>query len=187
MIDANKTCDTCAHIKTSLYDEPCRTCSASLSRGLPSSKWEPRNQAQQDEVNAQLRAVMDSMVVGTGVIKTENVDPKAYFTVPEMNEWADRIVNKTSGMKFDGGKRDFTLLPWAAVEEIVKVLEFGARKYERDNWKKVEDAQHRYTKAAFRHLIAYNNREINDPESGLPHLAHLGCCILFLLALEKIE
>jgi hypothetical protein len=91
------------------------------------------------------------------------------------------------GMKFDDGKRDFTLLPWAGVEEIVKVLEFGAQKYDRDNWKHVEDAQHRYTKAAFRHLIAYNNRETNDPESGLPHLAHLGCCILFLLALEKPE
>ena len=30
------------------------------------------------------------------------------------------------GRKFDGGKRDYTLLPWDALEEIVKVLEFGA-------------------------------------------------------------
>ena len=87
--------------------------------------------------------------------------------------------NVLTGMKFDGGKRDFTLLPWAGVEEIVKVLEFGAQKYDRDNWKHVDDAQHRYTKAAFRHLIAYDKGEINDPESGLPHLAHLGCCIRF--------
>jgi hypothetical protein len=128
-----------------------------------------------DEYNARLRASMYSMTMGTGVLKTERVDPKAYFTLPEQ------------GMKFDGGKRDFTLLPWGGVEEIVKVLEFGAAKYSRDNWKHVEGAQHRYTKAAFRHLIAYNNGEINDPESGLPHLAHLGCCILFLLALEKPE
>jgi hypothetical protein len=128
-----------------------------------------------DEYNARLRAAMDSMTMGTGVLKTERVDPKVYFTGPEQ------------GMKFDGGKRDFTLLPWPAVEEIVKVLEFGAAKYSRDNWKRVEGAQYRYTKAAFRHLIAYNNGEINDPESGLPHLAHVGCCILFLLALEKPE
>ncbi len=140
-----------------------------------------------DEYNARLRASMDATTLGTGVLKTERVDPKAYFTVPEINEWADRMVAKQPGMKFDGGKRDFTLLPWPAVEEIVKVLEFGAAKYSRDNWKHVEGAQHRYTKAAFRHLIAYNNGEINDPESGLPHLAHVGCCILFLLALEKPE
>lgn len=145
------------------------------------------DQTEQDELNANLRAVMDATALGTGVLKTERVDPKAFFTIPEMNAFADRIVNKAPGMKFDDGKRDFTLLPWAGVEEIVKVLEFGARKYDRDNWKHVEDAQHRYTKAAFRHLVAYNNREVNDPESGLPHLAHLGCCILFLLALEKTE
>jgi hypothetical protein len=141
----------------------------------------------EDEYNTRLRAQMDALVTGTGVMKSERVDPKAYFTVPEINEWADRMVAKQPGMKFDAGKRDFTLLPWPAVEEIVKVLEFGAAKYSRDNWKRVEDAQHRYTKAAFRHLVAYNNREINDPESGLPHLAHVGCCILFLLALEKPE
>ena len=42
----------------------------------------------------------------------------------------------------------------------------------------------RYVKAAFRHLIAYSQGEVNDKESGLPHLAHLGCCVLFLLSLE---
>jgi hypothetical protein len=140
-----------------------------------------------DEYNARLRAAMDSMTMGTGVLKTERVDPKVYFTGPKVNKWAEGVGAEQPGMKFDGGKRDFTLLPWAGVEEIVKVLEFGAAKYSRDNWKRVEGAQHRYTKAAFRHLIAYNNGEINDPESGLPHLAHVGCCILFLLALEKPE
>jgi len=91
------------------------------------------------------------------------------------------------GRKFDGDKRDYTLLPWDALEEIVKVLEFGAKKYDRDNWKHVDDAQHRYTKAALRHLVAHTKGEANDTESGLSHLAHLGCCILFLLALETAD
>ena len=121
-----------------------------------------------DEYNARLRASMDSMVQPKSLVIKVAPEPE-------------------QGMKFDGGKRDFTLLPWGGVEEIVKVLEFGAAKYSRDNWKHVEDGQHRYTKAAFRHLIAYDKGEINDPESGLPHLAHVGCCILFLLALEKPE
>lgn len=89
------------------------------------------------------------------------------------------------GMKFDDGKRDFTLLPWDSVESIVEVLEFGAKKYSRDNWRYVDDAKHRYTKAALRHMIAYTKGEIDDPESGMPHLAHLGCCILFLMELDK--
>ena len=89
------------------------------------------------------------------------------------------------GMKFDDGKRDFTLLPWDSVENIVEVLEFGAKKYSRDNWRYVDDAKHRYTKAALRHMIAYTKGEIDDPESGMPHLAHLGCCLLFLMELDK--
>lgn len=93
------------------------------------------------------------------------------------------VVQKTTGMKFDGDKLDYTLLPWDSIEDIVKVLEFGARKYARDNWKNVE--AERYVKAAFRHLIAYQQGETVDQESGLPHLAHLGCCVLFLLNLEK--
>lgn len=89
------------------------------------------------------------------------------------------------GMKFDSGKRDYTLVPWDGLEEVVKVLEFGAKKYARDNWKLVEKADIRYLAAAFRHMIAYNSGERTDPETGLSHLAHVGCCILFLLSLEK--
>lgn len=115
----------------------------------------------------------------------ETVD-KGWMTVPEINAWAEKTVAKQAamaGIKHDHMKRDFTLLPWDSVEEIVKVLEFGAAKYARDNWKNVE--ADRYVKAAFRHLVAYSQGEQNDKESGMPHLAHLGCCVLFLLSLEK--
>jgi hypothetical protein len=36
-----------------------------------------------------------------------------------------------------------------------------------------------------RHLHAFNDGEDKDPESGLSHLAHLGCCVMFLLEFEK--
>jgi hypothetical protein len=92
---------------------------------------------------------------------------------------------KQLGMKFDTNKLDYTLVPWAGVEEITKVLEFGAKKYARDNWKHVENAETRYLAAALRHLIQYSSGESNDQETGLSHLAHAGCCLLFLLSLEK--
>ena len=60
---------------------------------------------------------------------------------------------------------------------------FGAAKYSEGNWKGVEPV--RYKDAAMRHLVAYMNGEKNDEESGLPHLAHLACCVLFLLWQEK--
>ena len=100
----------------------------------------------------------------------------------QMTQAADRME---AGMKFDGGKLDYTLVPWDGMDEVVKVLEFGAKKYARDNWKKVEHANTRYLAAAFRHLIHHNNGEAADPETGISHLAHATCCMLFLLALEK--
>ena len=39
----------------------------------------------------------------------------------------------------------------------------------------------RYFSAAQRHLLAWNDGEDNDPESGLPHLAHASCNLMFML------
>lgn len=90
----------------------------------------------------------------------------------------------TIGRKFDYNKLRWSLLPFQALKEIVKVLEFGAQKYEVDNWKRVEGARGfdgRYANALLRHVIAYCSGEEIDPESGFSHLAHAGCNCLFLL------
>ncbi len=42
----------------------------------------------------------------------------------------------TGAMRADSGKRDWDLVPWRQLEEVVKILEFGARKYDRWNWQK---------------------------------------------------
>lgn len=87
----------------------------------------------------------------------------------------------TEGMKFDGGKLRWVLLPWKGLTSVVRVLEFGAKKYAVDNWKKVPDAENRYREALLRHVVAYATGEEVDPETGEPHLAHAAYCILFLL------
>jgi hypothetical protein len=83
------------------------------------------------------------------------------------------------GYKADAEKPDYMLLPWGPVEDIVRVLTVGARKYAPDNWQKVPNARHRYLAAGARHLVARMRGEVADPETGLPHLAHAGCCLLF--------
>jgi len=93
-------------------------------------------------------------------------------------------ANPPLGRKDDGGKSEFSLLPWKAVQRVTKVLMYGAKKYAPDNWRHVPNARKRYFDAALRHIIAWHGGEINDPESGLPHLAHAACCVLFLLELE---
>lgn len=88
------------------------------------------------------------------------------------------------GKKFDGGKPMWDLIPLKTVGKIVDVLTFGANKYAPGNWKLVPNAQERYFAALLRHLEAWQSGESNDPESGLSHLAHAGCCLLFLLWFE---
>jgi len=84
------------------------------------------------------------------------------------------------GLKFDKGKPPLSLLDRHALEEIAKVLAFGADKYEAHNWRK-GISQSRLIDAALRHLFAYADGEDLDPESGLSHLAHTGCCVVFAL------
>lgn len=92
------------------------------------------------------------------------------------------MYRKEQGTKHDSEKPRWDLLPMDATEEVVKVLTFGAQKYSDDNWQVVvSESPHRYVAAAFRHFKSWICGERNDPESGLNHLAHCACCILFLL------
>jgi len=86
-----------------------------------------------------------------------------------------------AGIKYDGDKLMYNLVPMQAQEEVVKVLTHGAKKYAPDNWKQVPDLQDRYYSAALRHLEAHRAGERYDIDSGLPHLAHVACCMLFKL------
>jgi len=88
------------------------------------------------------------------------------------------------GLKYDGEKPKMHLLPPKAINEVAKVLTFGARKYDEENWRKLEDLQSRYSSGALRHIFAHLDSEDLDPESGLSHLAHAICCLLFKLEIE---
>lgn len=93
----------------------------------------------------------------------------------------------TAGVKHDSGKRRFSLLPWGPLSSVVDVLEFGARKYAVDNWQRVDNAHERYANATMRHIVARLQGEKSDPESGLPHLAHAACCLLFWMWFDARE
>ena len=90
------------------------------------------------------------------------------------NPWTE------GGNKFDAGKPPMSLLDPYAMTEIAKVLAFGAEKYHRHNWRG-GISYSRLTDAALRHIMAFNGGEDVDPESGLSHVAHASCCLMFLL------
>lgn len=92
-----------------------------------------------------------------------------------------------TGVKYDNGKPQWSLLPFKALTQVVEVLTYGAKKYAPDNWKKVPDARRRYIDAGFRHFTAYVSGETQDPETGKHHLAHAICCLLYLVAFDLGE
>lgn len=103
-------------------------------------------------------------------------------------ETADRIrewMKTPSGLKQDSDKHRWSLLPPYPIAQVIKVLEFGAVKYKVDNWMHVGDARRRYYDATMRHLEAWWTGEKYDTESGLHHLAHAACCLLFLIWFDK--
>lgn len=87
------------------------------------------------------------------------------------------------GTKHDSGKVGVHLLPPDPLIEIAKVLDFGAKKYDPYNWSKGIKYSRLYG-ALLRHMWAWWKGESSDSETGLSHLAHAGCCLLFLLQYE---
>ena len=86
--------------------------------------------------------------------------------------------------KFDGEKVRLDLVEPSIIEAIGKVRTYGVEKYGDDqSWRKVE--KQRYVAAAMRHFEAYRKGESNDPESGMPHLWHCACNLMFLIELEN--
>ena len=87
-------------------------------------------------------------------------------------------------MKFDGDKLRPDLIPPSATRALAEVLTFGARKYKPNNWKNCKDLE-RYEAAMLRHILAYQEGESHDSESGMPHLWHAMTNIAFLIELDE--
>jgi hypothetical protein len=110
--------------------------------------------------------------------------------------------------RYNEGKLEWNLIDFKQLEAQVQVLMYGAHKYSvfedakgnivtgaevspeaakklklvssgRDNWKtglKIRACGDSF----LRHFFAYMSGEDIDPESGLPHLGHMGCNLMFM-------
>lgn len=117
-----------------------------------------------------------------------NLNGCGYKTTGYFSEEAAKKImddlDKGAALKFDQDKLPLHLLSTEAMNQTAAVLKFGAKKYAEHNWRK-GFAWSRPLAAAMRHITAFNDGEDKDPESGLSHLAHAACCIMFLLEFEK--
>lgn len=125
-------------------------------------------------------------------------DRNTPFTSPEQSLWKvgesthsikpevflDRrntLLIKDEAVKSDEGKTDWSLVPFEALEGMANVLTFGAKKYAAWNWQLGGGFKWtRVLASTFRHLFAFARGEDNDPESGLSHISHAQCNLLFL-------
>jgi len=90
--------------------------------------------------------------------------------------------------RYNEGKTELSLLLSApnALKGCTKVLEFGAKKYSRNNWKKGMPYS-KIVDSLMRHLVAFMDNENLDPDSKLPHVDHIMCNALFLSEIVKIH
>lgn len=92
-------------------------------------------------------------------------------------------IDEKGFKKFDENKLEWEMMPEDALEEVMKVFQYGKRKYAAWNWLDyAEDVKWtRYTNALERHLKKFKRGQDIDEESSLYELAHMGCNILMLL------
>lgn len=100
----------------------------------------------------------------------------------QLQEILNRPFNVEQSLKYDNGKSELDLIPLEPLYMIADVLTFGAKKYGRNNWRmnNVPEFSRLYA-SILRHLMAWNDGQDNDAESGLSHLAHASTQLMFLL------
>lgn len=136
-----------------------------------------------------------------GWIKREEEEQAKYTRFETATEAVERAAMFGSGIRFDAGKLDWTEAPWEVFErmleekvdwsllrlmipalaEVVRVLEAGAKRYDRDNWYKGIKYR-RNLAASLRHQVAYLMGENRDPDPAFNtyHWANAICSLLFV-------
>lgn len=110
-----------------------------------------------------------------------------HFDINEGDGATKAPESPAAGRKFDGDKARVDLLVDGcpkALMAISDVLTYGAKKYDDHNWQVVPNGPQRYKAAMMRHILAHASGESVDSETGISHLAHAACCVMFMLELE---
>jgi len=95
-------------------------------------------------------------------------------------------MSKKQALKFDNGKPPCELLAPEALIGTAEVLAFGAKKYAAHNWRKGMPWS-KVIGSLQRHSLAFQMGEDIDPESGLPHVDHLACEVMFLQVFYRLR
>lgn len=101
----------------------------------------------------------------------------------EADQYAD---SRPEADRDNEGKPQYSLLSLEALEPCVRVLEYGCKKYARANWKKGQKMSS-LMDSTIRHLSKILEGELVDEESGLSHLGHAMCNLMFAAHSSTIQ
>lgn len=135
----------------------------------------------------------DILVVNEGACTVSKVGP-IYGSAPAalvQEELLDKLAARKKALAnpkdIAGSKKpayDLLALPHA-LNMMAKVLKHGADKYGPFNWRTIPIMGSAYYAAVGRHWAAMASGEWNDPESGMPHAAHImATCAIMLDAAD---
>lgn len=82
------------------------------------------------------------------------------------------------GLRYNAGKRKWSLVHYQSLEPMIEVLEFGAKKYAPHNWMKGLDPKE-VLESLQRHLAKLMDGEEKDAETGVSHIGHIMCNAMF--------
>ena len=137
-----------------------------------------------------------------GTISEVNIDSMGYYIYRARNpggyEWS-HLYNQDLkpyteeseksqpevGTKHDSGKPRYSLVIQEFIDDLIEVLEFGAKNHGDFNWKNVDKV--RFQDAMYRHFSKYTKGELYDEDTGKQHMVHIACNAMFLHYLNRGE
>jgi hypothetical protein len=126
-----------------------------------------------------------SLLQSVPIVATNNsVRPGSFdqSPYPTAQQQAHGLGAAGTGIRHDSGKARISTLPGRAIEVVMQVGEFGAKKYGDHNYRGGMPVT-KYLDAAYRHGFVewlFKGKDV-DPESGLSHLAHAAWNLLAAL------
>jgi hypothetical protein len=101
-----------------------------------------------------------------------------------------KMVRNESFARANTGKPEWSLMDIDSFEVMIRVLEAGAKKYDRDNWKKGKptkaellklwDCAFRHTKDIKKGIETGDPAHIYDKDLGINHIGNAMCNLMFL-------
>lgn len=91
----------------------------------------------------------------------------------------DSEVDAEQALRYNAGKRKWSLVDFKSLESMVEVLEYGENKYNAFNWKKGMPVTE-LSESLLRHMFAFLEGEDQDFESKVSHLGHILSNAMFL-------